>query len=114
VASAEVGASCAGASSQLTGVISSLAEILGLMFQIRDDILDVEGESGSLGKTAGKDAAAGKLTYPGVYGLDDSKTKLRSEHRRGLELVAQLPTRHLASAPRLFTSLLDFLAERGQ
>jgi geranylgeranyl pyrophosphate synthase len=46
---------------------------LGLAFQIVDDILDVEGASAELGKTAGKDAAAGKPTYPALYGLDASR-----------------------------------------
>jgi geranylgeranyl pyrophosphate synthase len=45
----------------------------GLAFQIVDDILDVQGESATLGKTAGKDAAAGKPTYPALYGLERSR-----------------------------------------
>lgn len=46
---------------------------LGLCFQIADDILDVSASSGQIGKTAGKDAAAGKLTYPALVGLDPSR-----------------------------------------
>ena len=46
---------------------------LGLAFQIVDDILDVVGASADLGKTAGKDAAAGKPTYPALYGVDHSR-----------------------------------------
>ena len=46
---------------------------LGLAFQIVDDILDVEGNAGDLGKTAGKDAVASKPTYPSVHGLDRSR-----------------------------------------
>ena len=45
---------------------------LGLAFQIVDDILDVEGASAELGKTAGKDAAAHKPTYPSLFGLAES------------------------------------------
>ena len=55
---------------------------LGLAFQIVDDILDVEGASADLGKTAGKDAAAGKPTYPALYGLDDSRRLAADVHRR--------------------------------
>lgn len=46
---------------------------VGLAFQIVDDLLDVEGSDAALGKTAGKDAAAGKPTYPALFGLDDSR-----------------------------------------
>ena len=53
--------------------IDEAAGEFGLAFQIVDDVLDVEGASADLGKTAGKDAASGKLTYPSLYGLDQSK-----------------------------------------
>jgi farnesyl diphosphate synthase len=45
---------------------------IGLAFQIRDDILDIEGDSDVIGKTAGKDAANDKPTYPAIHGLDES------------------------------------------
>jgi geranylgeranyl pyrophosphate synthase len=51
------------------------AKCIGLAFQIHDDILDVEGETGTLGKTKGKDAAQNKPTYPGIIGLDAAKEK---------------------------------------
>lgn len=72
-ASALAGASMAGASDSACAAISAYAAQLGLAFQIVDDILDVEGASAALGKTAGKDAAAGKPTYPSLYGLERSK-----------------------------------------
>jgi geranylgeranyl diphosphate synthase type II len=61
-----------GAADQVTA-LDRYAARLGLAFQIVDDILDVEGLPGELGKTAGKDAASGKPTYPSVYGLDASR-----------------------------------------
>jgi geranylgeranyl pyrophosphate synthase len=63
----------AGASSSVTGAIDRYAAELGLAFQIVDDILDVEGSSTELGKNAGKDAAAGKPTYPALFGLEQSR-----------------------------------------
>ena len=72
-ASALAGASMAGATSAECAAISEYGQQIGLAFQIVDDILDVEGASADLGKTAGKDAAAGKPTYPALYGLDASK-----------------------------------------
>jgi len=49
---------------------------IGLAFQIRDDILDIEGESHVIGKTAGKDAANDKPTYPAIHGLAESRRLL--------------------------------------
>jgi geranylgeranyl pyrophosphate synthase len=63
----------AGASDAQIEAIERFASELGLAFQIVDDILDVEGASVELGKTAGKDAAAGKPTYPALYGLEESR-----------------------------------------
>jgi geranylgeranyl diphosphate synthase type II len=71
--SAMAGAIVAGADDDALGAIDAYASHLGLAFQIVDDILDVEGASAELGKTAGKDAAAGKPTYPALYGLDESR-----------------------------------------
>jgi geranylgeranyl diphosphate synthase type II len=73
-AAAATGAVMAGAREAQLTAIEAFATELGLAFQIVDDILDVEGAAGSLGKTAGKDAAAGKPTYPALFGLQTSKT----------------------------------------
>jgi geranylgeranyl pyrophosphate synthase len=62
-----------GAADDQIEAIDRAAGELGLAFQIIDDILDVEGASAALGPTAGKDAAAGKPTYPALYGLDASR-----------------------------------------
>jgi len=72
-ASASSGAIMGGGTDDQIDAVDRAAGELGLAFQIVDDILDVEGVSADLGKTAGKDAAAGKTTYPGLYGLDASR-----------------------------------------
>ena len=69
-ASAVTGAIMAGATEALLAAIDRYGAEIGLAFQIVDDILDVEGASAELGKTAGKDAAAAKPTYPALYGLE--------------------------------------------
>jgi farnesyl diphosphate synthase len=63
----------AGAPAARVDAVDRYAAWLGLAFQIVDDVLDVEGVDQDLGKTAGKDAAAGKPTYPALFGLDASK-----------------------------------------
>jgi geranylgeranyl diphosphate synthase type II len=72
-AAATIGATLVGATDDVVRAIDDYARELGLAFQIIDDVLDVEGSREALGKTAGKDAAAGKPTYPALYGLADSR-----------------------------------------
>ena len=99
----------AGAGDEVDRRLTALGERLGLMFQIADDILDVEGTAGTLGKTAGKDAAARKLTYPGLYGLDPSKRMLAQTRDEALGLAAELP-----AGGGLFPSLVYYLATRDR
>jgi geranylgeranyl diphosphate synthase type II len=72
-AAAVAGAIMGGGSDRAVAAIDAAAADFGLAFQIVDDVLDVEGASKELGKTAGKDAAAGKPTYPSLYGLERSR-----------------------------------------
>ena len=72
-ASATAGAIIGGGTDPQIAAIGRAAAEFGLAFQIVDDILDVEGQAADLGKTPGKDAAAGKPTYPALYGLDASR-----------------------------------------
>jgi len=72
-AAATTGAVMGGGLDDQIEAIDRAAAEFGLAFQIIDDVLDVEGASTDLGKTAGKDAAAGKPTYPALYGLEESR-----------------------------------------
>ncbi len=71
-ASITSGALCAGASIEDVASLRNFGQSLGLLFQVTDDILDVEETSAALGKTAGKDAAQQKATYPAVHGIERS------------------------------------------
>jgi len=62
-----------GAGDDTIAAVDKFATDVGLAFQIVDDILDVEGSAAELGKTAGKDAAGTKPTYPAIFGLDRSR-----------------------------------------
>ncbi len=57
--------------------LDAFADALGLAFQIRDDLLDIEGDSATLGKTAGKDAAQSKATFPALLGVEGSRARLQ-------------------------------------
>jgi geranylgeranyl diphosphate synthase type II len=78
-ASVRMGGICAGGCDTQIEALSQYGEHVGLAFQIVDDILDVEESSEALGKTAGKDAAQGKITFPAVYGLEDSR-RMAADH----------------------------------
>ena len=71
------GALIAGATPAQRAAITTCGDALGLAFQIVDDILDVEGSTEELGKTAGKDAQQQKATYPAFHGLEASRAKAR-------------------------------------
>ena len=75
-ASVRMGAIAADAPEDDRRRLDGFAEALGLAFQIRDDLLDVEGESATLGKTAGKDAAQDKATFPALIGIEASRQRL--------------------------------------
>jgi geranylgeranyl diphosphate synthase, type II len=70
--SVTAGAVCAGASGEDVARLRRFGENIGWAFQVTDDILDVEESSAALGKTAGKDIAQQKATYPAIYGLERS------------------------------------------
>jgi geranylgeranyl diphosphate synthase type II len=71
-ASITSGAICAGAPEKEVERLRHFGETIGWAFQVTDDILDVEESSAALGKTAGKDIAQQKATYPAVFGLERS------------------------------------------
>jgi geranylgeranyl diphosphate synthase type II len=72
-ASVRMGAIHGGASDSQLVALTCYGEHIGLAFQIVDDLLDIEQSSQELGKTAGKDQAQKKITFPAVYGLAESR-----------------------------------------
>ena len=75
-ASVELGAILAGVDASHRRLFVDYGEDLGLAFQIADDILDATAATENLGKSPGKDEAAGKLTYVTLYGLDQAQHRL--------------------------------------
>ena len=88
-ASVRLGALSAGARDpDVLARLDEYARCIGLAFQIRDDVLDVEGETATLGKTQGTDAALDKPTYPAILGLEASKAHARALHERATQALA--------------------------
>jgi len=97
----------AGVPRALDRALLGLGESIGLLFQIADDVLDVTGSSVQMGKAVGKDAGARKLTYPGLFGIEESRRRLSAAAEEARALALALPARG-----GLFPDLIDFLAER--
>lgn len=100
--SLQLGALSAGADPDQQAALERYGQKLGLAFQIADDLLDVEGDEAALGKRVGKDSQHGKLTFPGLLGVAESRRRAQrlideacaaleplGEKRAGLEALAR-------------------------
>jgi geranylgeranyl diphosphate synthase, type II len=87
--------------------LRSFGQAIGLAFQIVDDILDVTQTSEQLGKTAGKDVASEKATYPALFGLEESRKKARA-----LLEDAYQGVQNLGARAEMLKNLARFLIER--
>ena len=87
-AACTLGGIMTGAAGHDIAAIDDYARALGLAFQIIDDVLDVEGSNAALGKTAGKDAASGKPTFPALYGVAGSRARASASVDRAIAAVS--------------------------
>lgn len=104
----EAGAILGGADEQERHALLGYAHDIGLAFQIADDVLDVEGESAALGKTAGKDAADGKVTFVSLLGVQRARDQA--------QLLVEQAIGHLAAFGGRADSLrqaAEFVIQRG-
>ncbi|HET9836113.1 MAG TPA: farnesyl diphosphate synthase [Rhodanobacteraceae bacterium] len=109
-ASVRLGALSAGCTdAAMLDALERYGRAVGLAFQVRDDILDVEGETQALGKTAGKDAASAKPTFPSVLGMDASRAHLRELVGEAFAALAPLGKR---AAP--LEELARYVADRNR
>jgi geranylgeranyl diphosphate synthase, type II len=90
VAAARCGAIIGKASEDELTAVTSYGSHLGLLFQITDDFLDVTATAEDLGKTPGKDAQSNKATYPGLYGMEETRAAAINAHRAACEALAKL------------------------
>ena len=106
--SAEAGAIIAGTSDEDLAVISTYGGKLGLLFQMKDDLLDVTRTTAELGKTAGKDIESAKATYPAVGGIEKTEMLLKQVHRETKEAIASL-----GAGSDLLSRIADFILTRN-
>lgn len=102
-----VGGIIAGVSETQLEQLDQYSQRIGLAFQIADDILDVTQTSEQLGKTAGKDVAAAKATYPAVHGLEASEIRARELVREAVEILSDT-----GGDTRILEAIAHFIIER--
>jgi len=106
-ASLELGAILAGVSDDERARFASFGANLGLAFQVADDILDATATVGELGKSPGKDADAGKLTFVTLYGLEASRRRLSELEEQLVQQAGDLEGEH-----GLLAEIARYIAER--
>lgn len=109
VASVRAGAYLGNPDSEMLDRLTTFAECLGLAFQIRDDILDVEGREEEMGKKKGMDTINKKATYPALYGLEESRQRLQK-----LTATATSALDVYYDNAEIFTKLANEMAVRGK
>jgi farnesyl diphosphate synthase len=102
-----LGAHCGSASAPQLAKLDHFGKLIGLAFQVVDDVLDCEADTTTLGKTAGKDADNGKPTYVSLLGVQGAQDMARRLHGAALETLAEFGD----SAQRL-RELADFIVLR--
>jgi geranylgeranyl diphosphate synthase, type II len=105
--SVRLGAMSANADAKRLAAITQFGERLGLAFQVIDDILDVTQTSEILGKSAGKDVAARKATYPAVIGLEKSRAEARRLTRQAHDALSVFPGGNAEALHALANYLLE-------
>ena len=106
--SLDLGAILVDANEEQRELLNSYSAAIGLAFQVVDDLLDYTAEATTLGKRTGKDAGRGKLTYPGLLGLDGARQKARE-----LIASAQRDAEKFGNSGRRLRLLADFVLERS-
>lgn len=102
------GGLCGGAGAEQLERLRATGRHLGLAFQITDDILDATADTATLGKTAGKDARAGKTTYLKLHGIEASRRFAREQTDAALRCLRDLP-----GDPAFLLALVESMAARG-
>ncbi|WP_300331160.1 polyprenyl synthetase family protein [Fusobacterium sp.] len=105
----EIGCVISEVSKEIREKLEKYADLIGLAFQIKDDILDIEGDFETLGKPIGSDAELNKATYPSLIGLDESKKLLEDIVNEAKEIIKE---NFSEEKGKLLIELTDYIAFR--
>jgi geranylgeranyl diphosphate synthase, type II len=97
---------------EVTAALDRYGRAFGLAFQIADDLLDVQGTSDRAGKRVGKDEARGKLTFPGLLGVEESRRRASALYADAAAALASIA--HLGPATGLLAGLVRQVMERDR
>jgi farnesyl diphosphate synthase len=111
-AAVRLGALAANGSAAQLDALGGFAHAIGLAFQVVDDILDVEGETATLGKSAGKDQTRNKPTYPALLGLEGARRKARELRDAALQSLRALGDPAVNPAASALQELATRIIER--
>lgn len=92
-ASVRMGAIAGGAGDDPLACLTGYADAVGLMFQAVDDLLDVTQTTEKMGKATGKDAEAGKLTYPSLLGIDGTRAEIQKLRKQAIDALSGFDTK---------------------
>jgi len=109
-ASAEIGAlSANNVTPELFSCISNYAKYIGIAFQIKDDILDIESDTSTLGKPQGSDLALNKPTYPNLLGLDGAKEMANKLHYKAIKCLDVFDEK-----AKMLREIADYIIKRSK
>jgi len=104
----EIGAMISDATKEEYAALEKYSELIGLAFQIKDDILDIEGDFEKIGKPVGSDLELEKTTYPSIFGIEKSKQILKDVVEEAKNSLGVFQKERV----RMFVELADYIAFR--
>lgn len=107
----EIACIIAGANMSIQNILMEYADLIGLAFQVKDDILDIEGSFENLGKNVGSDSKLNKSTYPSLLGLEESKKILKSTIDRAKKIIND---NFSSEKKEILIALADYIENRNK
>lgn len=107
----EIACIIAGTNLNIQNILMEYADLIGLAFQVKDDILDIEGSFENLGKKVGSDSELNKATYPSLLGLEESKKILKSTIDKAKKIIDD---NFSSERKEILIALADYIENRNK